>query len=348
MKLLIDSLPARDGGGASYVRQQFSELGRAAPDMDMTALVSPWNTIGKTPLRTETVPVRTLAGRFAYEQVRLPARKADALYCPLNFGPVRPRRPMVLVVHNANYYGRGLHLWETSASRPRWKVAANHLAVRAADVVIAISRSIAEELSDTLPWSAEKTRVIYSGAPAWPTASVRLPCPERYFLSVSSAAPHKRTSDIVRAWSKLSGSSGGCGLVLVGNFTPQQVAEHRTLAGRSVEALVHTGPLRDRRTLKWLYEHARAYISMSLLEAFPLTLGEAASMGCPLILSDIPPHREVAPPHATYVPVRSVDQLAEAMAAELANPSERFTSHWPVSWQDNAASIVAAIREVVC
>ena len=76
------------------------------------------------------VRVRSVAQRFAYEQVVLPFRRADLVYCPANFAPLFFSGPLVLTIHNPNYYGRGLELPEVAASRPWWKVKANHWAMK--------------------------------------------------------------------------------------------------------------------------------------------------------------------------------------------------------------------------
>lgn len=47
----------------------------------------------------------------------------------------------------------------------------------------------------------------------------------------------------------------------------------------------------DRRSLKFFYSAADAFISMSRYEGLPMTLLEASHYGLPLVLSDIPAHR---------------------------------------------------------
>jgi glycosyltransferase involved in cell wall biosynthesis len=58
-----------------------------------------------------------------------------------------------------------------------------------------------------------------------------------------------------------------------------------------------------REDVACLYLRADRYVSASALEAFPLTPFEAMSFSVPCVLSDIPPHREVASAAATYFEV---------------------------------------------
>lgn len=343
MRILVNALPLRHGGGVTYLQQQLTALARVDTSLDLHTLVSPWIKDTAFPGAVERIAVGSVPRRFAYEQVQLPFRRADVLYCPANFAPMASRAPIVLTLHNPNYYGVGLQLPETVASRPFWKVKANHWAMRRADVVVAISESMAAEVVDTVPSVEHKLRVIHSGAPDWPQAAVPFEhLPERYLLSVASAAPHKRVSDVVSGWARSQeGTSDGVHLVLVGGYTATQVEEHRQLAGIHADKLVHLGWVGDRRQLKWIYERATAMVLMSGLESFSMTPAEAGSVGCPLVLSDLPAHREVTQGNASFVPVGDTAALADVIREGLGrwSPGSKPWT-WPVTWEDNARAFL--------
>ena len=73
-----------------------------------------------------------------------------------------------------------------------------------------------------------------------------------------------------------------------------------------------------------LYRTAHAFVSPSVYEGFGLPPVEAMACGCPCVVSDIPPHREVCDSAPMYVPAHSfknwVDALREAAAW---SPDER-------------------------
>jgi glycosyltransferase involved in cell wall biosynthesis len=342
MRVLVNALPLRYGGGTSYLRQQMAALARVDPSTSLHTLLSPWTELDGLPGTTETVPVRSVLMRFAYEQTRLPLRKTDILYCPANFAPMYARAPIVLTLHNANYYGRGLRLQEAARSRPPWKVKANHWAMKRADIVVAISESLAAEVLETVPSVANKLHIIRSGPSEWPGASTPVRgLPTAYVTSVASPAPHKRVQDVVAGWARSRDlSRADVALVLVGGHTPEQLATYRSTAGVHADQLVHLGHVSDRAQIKWIYEHALAMVSMSLLEAFPLTPAEAGSVGCPLVLSDIPAHREVTQGNGVFVPTRDVEALAHVLACGFDGWTAGGTPWvWPFTWLENAGRL---------
>ena len=349
MRVVVNALPLRHGGGVTYLQQQLTELAQVAPDISLHTLMAPWSKLGDLPGATETVRVRSVAGRFFFEQTRLPLRQADLLYCPANFGPMTGRSPVVLTIQNANYYRSAKTLAETRPSRPPWKVAANRMAMRRAHAVVAVSRSLADDAAQAAPGVRGKLTVIYSGAPTWPAASTPVDgVPDDYIVSVASAAPHKRVEDVVRGWAAARGhNSTRTALVLVGGHTDEQVARHRAIAGSHAADLVHLGWIGRRDQLKWIYQHARALVLMSTLESFSLTPIEAGSVGCGLVLSDLPVHREVAGDHAVYVPCGDSAALARALASEVASwtPGSRRWQ-WDQTWRRHAEQLYRVFESV--
>jgi glycosyltransferase involved in cell wall biosynthesis len=341
MKILVDALPLRHGGGVTYLQAQLSALARVAPDLDLHTLVSPWSRLEGLPGRVDTVRVRAVAQRFAYELVPLALRRADVLYCPANFGPMRSRTPTVVTIQNPNYYRSGLALTENRSSRPKTKVWANRATLRGASAVVAISDSLADEVSATIPALTKKLAVIPSGRAEWTAAAIPLRgLPDRYLLTVASPAPHKRVTDVVAGWARARSAPP---LAVIGPTTEAQQAACRTAAGPRSADLHLLGQVSDRGELRWAFEHASALVSMSLLEAFPLTPGEAGSVGCPLVLSDIPPHREVTMGNANFVPTRGVEELADALSGSSDWVPGSRPWEWPVTWDDNAR----ALRDVL-
>jgi glycosyltransferase involved in cell wall biosynthesis len=207
--------------------------------------------------------------------------------------------------------------------------------------VVAISESLAEEVSATLPAVAEKLVVVPSGAAEWTRPAEPLPgLPARYLLTIASPAPHKRVEDVVSGWAR---ARSALPLVVIGPLTESQQESCRAVAAARSPELHLLGQVADRGQLRWALERASALVSMSLLEAFPLTPGEAGSLGCPLVLSDIPPHREVTRGNATFVTPRCVAELADVLAdASEWVPGSR-PWQWPVTWNDNAR----ALRDVL-
>jgi glycosyltransferase involved in cell wall biosynthesis len=114
----------------------------------------------------------------------------------------------------------------------------------------------------------------------------------------------------------------------------------------------HMGNLPD-RGLRRALETTSAYVSCSRDEGFGLPLVEAMQAGCPLIVSDIPAHREVAGDAALYFAPGDWEALARLMQRILAEnglrmeyaekASQRGTSF---SWNQAAERTCRLIRSV--
>jgi glycosyltransferase involved in cell wall biosynthesis len=73
----------------------------------------------------------------------------------------------------------------------------------------------------------------------------------------------------------------------------------------------------DDGELKWLYEQCRLFVFPSLDEGFGLPVVEAAVSGAPMVLSDIPAFRELAPSAKFFDPTDE-GAIVAAVAAEIA------------------------------
>ena len=72
-----------------------------------------------------------------------------------------------------------------------------------------------------------------------------------------------------------------------------------------------------------LYKRADVYVSLSLYEGHPNAVLEAAACGCPLVLSDIPAHREFLDDHsAVFVNPHESAPVAEAITSVLSDSSQ--------------------------
>lgn len=70
----------------------------------------------------------------------------------------------------------------------------------------------------------------------------------------------------------------------------------------------------------WMHR-AATYVSVSRFEGTPNTVIEAAICGCPLVVSDIPGHREILDSRsALFVPCDATPAIADALSATLGDP----------------------------
>jgi glycosyltransferase involved in cell wall biosynthesis len=359
--VVVDALPVHFGGGGTALVEQLAALERVAPDLELHVLAAPWNAAAlRAALGSEvrgsdvrTVTVADGASRVVWEQLALPwlGRRPGVLYCPGNLAPLAPTRlPVVLAVQNPNLVGRGRRLPHNRRWGRRLRVAACQVSMRRARWIVAVSESLRAEVVADQPRLADRVSVVPLGPPAVATPSRRpaalRPEVHDYVLVLANDAPHKRLDDAVAAWGRAFGEHPDRAphLVLAGRVEPRRRADHRHLVPAGLRPrLVHLGPVVDRREVTWLLGHARVLVAASELESFGLTTLEAGALGCPLLLSDIPAHREVAGTHATFSPVRDVAALAGALARTEPAPERRPWS-WPVSWDEHAERLAAVLR----
>jgi glycosyltransferase involved in cell wall biosynthesis len=356
--IVANAASARLGGGLNTIVRQLSALERVRPDLSLRVLGAPWNIDAlrealEAPV--QLVPVPAASARFAYEQIVLPwrLRRQDVLYCPGNFSPLLPHRSRtVLVLQNPNYVGEGPAQQSNQGRNRRLKIRLCQQSLRTADRVIVVSHALRATLLTDLPEVADRTIVIQSGGAVWPDreqAPAGFPRQTGHLLTLANDYPHKNLDAVVDAWARcFDGRSGAAPtLVLAGDITEARRETHRQrvplyLRGR----LVHVGPVADRAEVRWLLAHALAMVAPSALEAFPLTPAEAGSLGCPVILSDIPAHREVAGDHATYVPVGDIDGLARAIGKVVDRPPRRKPWTLRETWESNARALAAVFDEL--
>jgi glycosyltransferase involved in cell wall biosynthesis len=152
-------------------------------------------------------------------------------------------------------------------------------------------------------------RIGSASAPS--TASFRSPL----LLAVGRFTHQKAFEVIVRAMSALTGQDStkdSTNILLLGEG-PERPAIEAEIAVASLQGRVTVMPYQP-DWWKWL-KVADGLISMSRYEGNPNVVLEAMAGGCPVILSDIPSHREIADPSsALFVPVDDVPSLSASIA----------------------------------
>ncbi|MCC7347752.1 MAG: glycosyltransferase family 4 protein [Variibacter sp.] len=137
----------------------------------------------------------------------------------------------------------------------------------------------------------------------------------RYVLTVARIDPQKRQLDLIEAFAKAS--THGWKLALAGGADYSSAyAREVARAAQAADNVVMLGH-QSGDALAELFAHAGVFVLPSGHEGQPIAALEAIGYGCPLILSDIPAHREIVTSASRYVPVGDGAALAHLLGAVM-------------------------------
>ncbi len=152
--------------------------------------------------------------------------------------------------------------------------------------------------------------------------------------------PHKNVAGLLRLVAGLAERSPALTLLVTGRGRASFETECESLPRHVRDRVHHLGHV-ARDELNGLYRGAEAFVSLSRFEGFNMPAAEAASCGTPLILSDLPVHREFHTDGACFLEPTRPD--VDAAAAFLADAAPRLRGYaWGRADLCSAASVVQA------
>jgi len=192
------------------------------------------------------------------------------------------------------------------------------LMARRYDLFCGTTETVAAELRAQLKrsdidWCGNAPGLDFSAAEIAPPDA-----PKEFVLAVGTVEPRKNYARLIKLAE--SDADGALPIVLVGRSGwGDIVAKIESLAARRPDRFRWYRELADDGALLWLYRRAAGFVSLSHAEGFNMPLVEAAMCGRPVLVSDLPIHRIVAPAWARYVDERmSPAELWEQIRATAA------------------------------
>ena len=199
---------------------------------------------------------------------RLARVDADVLHCTTYYGPLAPRTPTVVTVHD-------LAVWRHPEAFGRWTRAyvprVVPRVVRAARRVIAVSEFTASELERLLSVPRGRIRVVPNGVDETFTADGAR-SPGDYLLAVGTLEPRKNLEGTIEAAARLGVELRVAGEPGWGDVDVER--PHVTWLGRI-----------DDVELARLLRGARCLVYPSLYEGFGIPVLEAMACGAPVVTS---------------------------------------------------------------
>jgi glycosyltransferase involved in cell wall biosynthesis len=354
LRVLVNGVAARLGGGATYLVNHVGALSRV-PGMHLTVYATgpvARRLAESCPgLEVREVPPRRTTRRLGWEQVALArvARAYDVVYSMGNFAILATGRPQVVLLQNAYHYGSTARSVTDQVGGPAYRFRVNAEAalagasVRRATRVIAVSQTLAASVAEDFP--GEPIDVVLGALPDDLDLSAAGPADggEPYVLAVSHDYPHKDWDGLVATFLAYEDLPT---LKLVGE--PRSPRRRRAIAALVGSGGAHRvemlGPVSDRATLGRLYRDARCCVVHSRLESFALTACEAMQCGIAVAAGDIPAHREVCGGYAHYYPLDDPAGLADAVRGAIASPRPPGATLKARTWDENAAETARILR----
>ena len=286
-----------------------SEKQRAAaaaiPGLELvdTGLALDWLAEDGASLRRAAEAIRALAETHECDVVQLntPALAAEAEF----------EIPVVAVQHScvATWWEavQGTELPADFA----WRTELNRAGLHAADAVVTPTAAFGEMVRRRYGL-AEAPRTVHNG---------RTP------IEVAPGAPHDFVFTAGRLWDE---GKNLATLDAAAASIPVPVRAAGPLSGPNgtqvmFEHIHCLGSLDEEDLARWLAARP-VFVSTALYEPFGLAVLEAASAGCPLILSDIPTFRELWHDVAVFIPPRDEAGFTRAIATLVGDDFERAVS----------------------
>ncbi|MDX6409506.1 MAG: hypothetical protein QOE13_2577 [Gaiellaceae bacterium] len=282
------------------------------------------------PLSQSAVEARADSSRRVVDLIRLARavrrKEVDAFFFPSDYTyfPVIGV-PTLVGVHDA--IATELPELTLSPGRARflWNVK-RRFALARATRIFTVSEAARDAIADVLGIPPDTVAVvpeapdpIFSPRPRETTdqelPKLGLAAGEPFFLFAGGISPHKNVETLIEAYARLDDLEPRPKLVIVGSLDGGPYLSSAVVIKEAIDrhglgdSVVLPGFITD-EALACLYSASTATVLPSLAEGFGLPAVEAAACGSPLVLSDLPAHRENLGSAALYFPARDVDGLA--------------------------------------
>jgi len=318
MKIAIDCRLWNEGGVGRYVRNLVWQLQKLDKKNQYTLFFCKAGLFRGA--ENFKVKITTAKWHSFSEQIKffseLKASNYDLVHFPYFSHPVLYNQPFVITVHDLtiNKFATGQATTRLVPvyylKRLAYKLVLRHGLKRAQQIIVP-SVAVKTEIEKYDTTLKNKVVVTYEGLgielKQKKLKPVLLPF-TNFLLYVGNFYPHKNVNLLLKA---LCGRN--LNLVLVG---PRDAFYQRLKVQVEKLKLKQRVVFRfgiENKQLAWLYSRAQALVLPSLFEGFGLPIIEAANFGCPLLLSDIPVFREIAPPGSQFFSPRSVLALADCL-----------------------------------
>lgn len=182
---------------------------------------------------------------------------------------------------------------------------------------------------------------------------VKMLAGEKFIMYVGRPQPHKNLKRLVRAFSQVQLTHSSLKLALVGKLDTNFEMLRKYIHRHEITGVIFTDFVTEGQ-LRWLYEHASAYVFPSLSEGFGLPGLEAMVHDLPVISSRATCLPEIYKGAAIYFDPLDTQDIADKvkkiledkeLAAKLRHDGPRLAAHY--SWRKTAEQTLAVYEQVL-
>ncbi len=238
--------------------------------------------------------------------------REDLLLSPGNYSGWFKLCPEILAIHDLLYKRRE---WMPRILVRMQRGLFISRSIHKAEKVVAISHATRADIERFYPTANGKVLVINNPMNFDRFDGADGACLEwEYFLAVSANYIHKNQITILRAFQHYIRGGGERHLVMIGEkMRKSEAVEYYSKLPSSVKDMIVWKENISNAELGLLYRRASCFISASLFEGMGMPVVEAMSLGAPVLLSDIPVHREMSLGLGEYFDPYDYKDLASRM-----------------------------------
>jgi len=364
MRIGIDARLINETGIGRYIRNLIAELALLdTPHTFVVFLLPDAFATFQLPGPTWEKRIANVHWHTLKEQLVMPIifnkARVDLVHIPYFNVPLLITKPYIVTMHDLTV----LHFQTGKATTLPYilyffKWVGYYLVLRIgltrAKHIIAVSKTVCDDLQQSLGISKDKITVTYEGVDkklqSVVSKSTEFKIKQPYILYVGNAYPHKNVEVLIHAFDVFKKTSQGKDfhLVLIGSDTMFYKRLHTLVETvSSKDAIQFTGAISD-EFLIHAYSYAHCLVFPSLSEGFGLPALEALSLGCPVICSDIGIFHEILGSWATYFDPTSTSSLVKALQGSMSKkkiPPNNLLSLY--SWNKMAKQTVSLYEHIL-
>lgn len=286
-------------------------------------------------------------GSHFWEQLILPffsLINSGTLVSFTGLGPVFLRRK-IITIHDLAFYENPS--WYSKLYVLFYKLM-TPLCAKTSRCVLTVSEFSKKEIHEKLNIALDQIFVLYNAVSDKFKTTNHSSAFEKYILAVSTMDPRKNFKRLVDAFTMWEGNDQ-VKLYLVGGKNPV-FASSDIIENEKIKWL---GRVSDDELVR-LYQNAICFVYPSLYEGFGIPPLEAMASGVPVIVSDIPPLREVCADAALYVNPIDIESICDAftqiindvhLKEKLIQKGQERYRYF--SWTNSAANFVSILEQII-